>query len=270
MSSMFCASRQKSSSSTIVSAKSSTSAGGLASAATGMRPISRGANHDIARMSSRTRRATCGRCTFTTTSSPVRRRAACTWAIDAAASGVRSNRSNTSSSERPSSSSTTRRTTSNGSGGTRSRSCLNSATSSGGNSPSPPEMIWPSLIYVGPRGANAWRSRRDSPRRPYSCPRRLSTMYQPPSATPTRLTTRRTRLSGGRAPGWSQTGNSSRACVRRRSTSGRQVISSGMTTHGPRSLNEPIARSGDFAGDDSIPRPYGPCRTAPGTRPVCS
>ena len=40
------------------------------------------------RMSSRTRRATCGRCTFTTTSSPVRSRAACTCAIDAAAIGV--------------------------------------------------------------------------------------------------------------------------------------------------------------------------------------
>ena len=146
MSSMFCASRQKSSSSTIVSANSSTSAGGFASAATGIRPTSRGASHDIARMSSRTSRATCGRCTFTTTSSPVRNRAACTWAIDAAAIGVRSKRSNTSSSERPRSSSTTRRTTSNGSGGTRSRSCLNSATSSSGNRPSPPEMIWPSLM----------------------------------------------------------------------------------------------------------------------------
>ena len=98
------------------------------------------------RMSSRTSRATCGRCTLTTTSSPVRSRAACTCAIDAAAIGVRSKRSNTSSSERPSSSSTTRRTSSNGSGGTRSRSSLNSATSSSGNRPSPPEMIWPSLM----------------------------------------------------------------------------------------------------------------------------
>ena len=40
---MFCASRQKSSSSTIVSANNSTSAGGFAKAATGMRPTNSGA-----------------------------------------------------------------------------------------------------------------------------------------------------------------------------------------------------------------------------------
>ena len=49
-----------------------------------------------------------GRCTFTTTSSPVRSVAACTWAIDAAASGSRSNAANTSSSGAPRSASTTR------------------------------------------------------------------------------------------------------------------------------------------------------------------
>ena len=79
---------RKSSSSTIVSANSSTSAGGLASAATGMRPTRCGASQAIARRSVCTRRATSGRWTLTTTSSPVRRRAAWTWAIDAAASGV--------------------------------------------------------------------------------------------------------------------------------------------------------------------------------------
>ena len=56
-----------------VSANSSTSAGGLASAATGIRPIRRGASHERAAMSSRNSCATRGRCTFTTTSSPVRR-----------------------------------------------------------------------------------------------------------------------------------------------------------------------------------------------------
>ena len=85
MSSMFCASSRKSSSSMTVSANSSTSAGGFASAATGMRPTSRGASQESAAMSSRKRCATCGRCTLTTTSSPVRSRAACTWAIEAAA-----------------------------------------------------------------------------------------------------------------------------------------------------------------------------------------
>ena len=67
-------------------------------------------------MSSRKRCATCGRCTLTTTSSPVRSRAACTWAIEAAAMGVSSNDSNSSSSEPPRSISTTARTSANGSG----------------------------------------------------------------------------------------------------------------------------------------------------------
>ena len=47
---------------------------------------------------------------------------------------------------RPRSSSTTRRTSANDSGGTWSRQALNSSTSSSGKSPSPPEMIWPSLM----------------------------------------------------------------------------------------------------------------------------
>ena len=55
----------------------------------------------------RTSAATRGRCTFTTTSSPVTRRAAWTCAIDAAASGSSANSANTSSSGRPSSRSTT-------------------------------------------------------------------------------------------------------------------------------------------------------------------
>ena len=82
----------------MVSANSSTSAGGLASAATGMRPTRCGASHDIARRSLRTRASTDGRCTFTTTGSPVRSRAAWTWAIEAAASGWRSNHSKVASS----------------------------------------------------------------------------------------------------------------------------------------------------------------------------
>ena len=199
MSSMFCASSRKSSSSTIVSANNSISAGGFASAATGMRPTRCGASHDIASMSSRTSRAICGRCTLTTTSSPVRNRAACTCAIDAAAIGVRSNDSNTSSSERPSSSSTTRRTSSNGSGGTRSRSSLNSVTSSSGNRPSPPVTIWPSLMYVGPRCPNATRRRCERSRREFGGPR----ARRPPTRRARRRlvpTTCARRPSGGRWP----------------------------------------------------------------------
>ena len=143
---MFAASSRKSSSSVIVSAKRSTNAGGLASAATGMRPTVNGAIQDITSRSRWTRRPTEGRWTFTTTDSPVRRVAACTCAIDAAASGRRSNDANTSASGRPSSDSTTSRTTGNGSGGTWSRHLRNSATSSSGKIPSPDEMIWPSLM----------------------------------------------------------------------------------------------------------------------------
>ena len=146
MSSMFWASSRKSSSSTIVSAKSSTSAGGLVRAVTGMRPTRNGAIQAMAAMSSRTRAATRLRCTFTTTRSPVRRVAAWTWAIEADAIGLRSNEVNTSARGRPRSSSTVRRTTANGSGGTRSRRSRNSSTSSSGKMPSPDEMIWPSLM----------------------------------------------------------------------------------------------------------------------------
>ena len=73
---------------------------------------------------------------------------------------------NTSSSGRPSSASTVARTTSNGSAGTWSRQRLNSSTSSGGNRPSPEEMIWPSLMNVGPSASAASRSRRERSARP--------------------------------------------------------------------------------------------------------
>ena len=92
MSSMFSASSRKSSSSAMVSANSSTSAGGLASAATGIRPTRCGASQAITARSFARARPPSGRCTLTTTSLPSRRRAACTWAIEAAASGVGSNR----------------------------------------------------------------------------------------------------------------------------------------------------------------------------------
>ena len=143
---MFWASRRKSSSSVIVSANSSTRAGGLARAAMGMRPTRNGASHAMTFRSACTRRATDGRWTLTTTRSPVTSVAACTWAIEAAASGVRSIWANTACSGRPSSDSITWRTWSQGSGGTWSRHFLNSVTSSSGNRPSPLEMICPSLM----------------------------------------------------------------------------------------------------------------------------
>ena len=100
----------------------------------------------MTRRSLRTNFATDGRCTFTTTSSPVRSVAAWTWAIDAAASGVGEKNEKTSSRRQPRSDSTTWRTTENGSAGTWSRHFLNSPTNSAGNRPSPLEMICPSLM----------------------------------------------------------------------------------------------------------------------------
>ena len=103
----------------------------------------------MAAMSRRTREATLRRWTLTTTRSPVRRVAACTWAMDAEAMGTRSKEMNTSARGRPRSSSMVRRTVEKGSGGTRSRSRRNSSTSSSGKMPSPEEMIWPELDVGG-------------------------------------------------------------------------------------------------------------------------
>ena len=146
MSSMFSASRRKSSSSVMVSANSSTSAGGLARAATGMRPTRWGASQAMTARSWCTRAATEGRCTLITTGVPSRSVAAWTCAMEAAASGVGSTEANTEWTGPPSSSTSTRSTVAHGSAGTWSRHHLNSATSSGGKIPSPEAMIWPSLM----------------------------------------------------------------------------------------------------------------------------
>ena len=95
----------------MVSANRSTSAGGLASAAIGIRPMRNGASQAMTFRSDCTWALMVGRWTLTTTSSPVRRVARWTCAIDAAASGRRSKYEKTSSMGRPSSSVTTWRTT---------------------------------------------------------------------------------------------------------------------------------------------------------------
>ena len=74
ISSMFSASSRKSSSSTIVSANSSTRAGGLASAATGIRPTRCGASQAMTARSWCTRVDTDGRWTLTTTARAVAQR----------------------------------------------------------------------------------------------------------------------------------------------------------------------------------------------------
>ena len=93
-----------------------------------------------------TRSPTDGRCTLTTTSVPSSSVARWTWAIDAAATGVRSKVAKVVGILRPSSSSTTRCTTGHGSAGTWSRHFLNSVTTSSGKMPSPDERICPSLM----------------------------------------------------------------------------------------------------------------------------
>ena len=160
MSSMLSASRRKSSSSTMVSANSSTRAGGLASAATGIRPIRRGASQLMAAMSRSHQARHLG---------PLHldhhffagaqaggvdlgdRRGS-----DRGGLEVLEDRLQAAGPGRPR---PPARTTSKRSAGTRSRSSLNSLTSSGGNTPSPEERIWPSLMYVGPRRSNALRRR---------------------------------------------------------------------------------------------------------------
>ena len=82
------------------------SAGGLASAVTGMRPTRVGAIQLMAARSRRTSPLTCGRWTLTTTGSPVFSVAPWTWAMEAAATGISSNVAKTASSGRPRSVST--------------------------------------------------------------------------------------------------------------------------------------------------------------------
>ena len=146
MSSMFSASRRKSSSSTIVSANSSMSAGGLARTAIGIRPTRNGAKKLIAARSLRTSSATSGRWTLTTTSSPVDK----TCAVDLGDRGGGdrgpSNSAKTSSSGRPNSASTMRRTVVERLRRHPVAQQANSPTSSGGKIPSPDERIWPSLM----------------------------------------------------------------------------------------------------------------------------
>ena len=211
-----------------------------------MRPTRNGANHAMTRRSLRTRPATLGRCTFTTTSSPVSKVAACTWAMEAAASGVRSKEANTSSRRAPRSASTTTRTVSNGSAGTWSRHFLNSFTSSAGNRPSPLEMIWPSLMYVGPSCSAALRSRKEISARLASgvakWPRFLRTIHGVTAAESTR-TTRTTRPPGGILPALVSAGTSACARARRSAANGSQRMASRCSVHGPSSVNAAQPRS---------------------------
>ena len=148
MSSMFSASSRKSSSSTMVSAKSSTSAGGLANAAMGMRPTRCGASHAMTARSWWTRRVTEGRCTFITTSVPSSSSRPMDLGDGRGGQGIDGRwRRTPRASGRPSSSSRSpARRRARVRADTWSRHHLNSATSSGGKIPSPEATIWPSLM----------------------------------------------------------------------------------------------------------------------------
>ena len=212
-----------------------------------MRPTRCGASHAIARRSVCTRRPTSGRCTLTTTSSPVRSRAAWTWAIEAAAIGVSSNerehRRPAAVRGRPR---RCRRTTSNGSAGTWSRQRLNSSTSSGGNRPSPDEMIWPSLMNVGPSASAASRSRRGQvgrrpPGRP-PCPACGATATAR-RRRPSRATTTTPRRPGGNRRGVISAGTCWAARPRSCSASAHHAMASRSSTHGASSAKAPHSRS---------------------------
>ena len=243
MSIMFSASSRKSSSSQMVSANSSTSAGGLASAAIGIRPTSSGA---IAAMTCRSRWTwlrMVGRCTFTTTGVPSCSVAPWTWAIDAAAIGVRSKVAKIDSMLAPSSDSTTSRTDSNDSAGTLSRHFFISSTSSAGKMPSPELTIWQSLMYVGPRRSAASRRRRDTPAREVAPPRRRSPAAQMPTAPPSRPPTTTSRPRGGSRRARVSSGTCRRVASRSTRMPRIHASWSRSTFHGPFSVNDPQVRS---------------------------
>ena len=159
-----------------------------------------------------------------------------------------SNEANTSSSGRPRSASTVARTSSNGSAGTWSRHRLNSSTSSGGNRPSPDEMIWPSLMNVGP-SASAARRRRTrelggvAAGAGRACAARTTARRRRRGGP----TTVRPRRPGGRRPGVIRLGTCWRASGAACAASAHQPISSRSSTQGASSGNAPHSRS---AGTD--------------------
>ena len=111
-----------------------------------------------------------GRSTLTATSRPAwaspmrpgrsaRRRAKCTWAMEALATGSASKRSNSASSGRPSARSTSAADCAAGNGGTRSCSRASSSARSGGTRSRRVDSTCPNFTKMGPRRSRAWRSR---------------------------------------------------------------------------------------------------------------
>jgi hypothetical protein len=103
--------------------------------------------------------ATPGRSTLTTTSWPLRNRAACTWAIDADASGRSSKAAKTSVTGWPYAASISARACGPGKGGTLSCSLASSSAMSSGSRSRRVERIWPNLTKMGPRSSSVRRMR---------------------------------------------------------------------------------------------------------------
>ncbi len=231
----------------MVSANSSTSAGGLASAAIGMRPTRNGASQAMTLRSACTRRATDGRCTLTTTRSPVRSVAACTWAMEAAARGVRSNWANTASSGRPSSASTTARTWSHGSA----RHLVAALLELGD------QLLGEQALAAGDDLAELDVGRAEVLGRDAQPPGDVGPRRRATARAGRRAPTRRRPGRGGGPPGrpgarragggaGSARGPRGGRPSGRASTERRHVMASGSTSQGGSSLNDPMARSAEF------------------------
>ena len=92
----------------------------------------------------------CGRWIFTTTSSPLTSRAACTWATDAAARGAGSISAKTSAMGRPSSAAMAASASDHGMGDESICSVEKASMNAGGRTSSLEESTWPSLMKVTP------------------------------------------------------------------------------------------------------------------------
>jgi hypothetical protein len=101
-----------------------------------------------------------GRCTFTTTRSPVFNTARCVWPIDAAASGSKSNDANSSSTVAPSSPSITSRISSAGTGRADDWRVASSVVSTSGRRSLRVDAIWPNFTNMPPQSSSVRRSRR--------------------------------------------------------------------------------------------------------------
>ena len=158
------ASRMRSSSFRIVFSYSTTTSRGRRRRESGQYSSARPAR---ARSTSRSRSIASrmpGRSTLTTTSRPSLSVAACTWAMEAAASGATSKPAKSSATGWPSEASMRAFASAPSKGGTRSWSFASSSAMSGGSRSRRVETTWPNFTKIGPSSSSARRRR--SPRVP--------------------------------------------------------------------------------------------------------